>query len=144
MTINKPMALGSQIKLEFRNVGFREGRKTSRVPREKTLVARMRTNNKLNPYMARGRMESNPGGTLVGGKHSHNCSIAFPLSLFDLAQASYHLVMCQLTFYWQVRMGNIHYVCLFYATVFLICSLLVNTVMQTVQAIVKNQNWKMR
>ena len=40
-----------QVELEFRNVSFfQEGGKTG-VPEEKTLGARTRTNNKLNPHM---------------------------------------------------------------------------------------------
>ena len=49
LTTDKPVALGFQIELEFGNVGFLGEEKTG-VPREKTLGARMRTNNKLNPH----------------------------------------------------------------------------------------------
>ena len=43
-------ALRFQIDLEFRNVGFGEEGKTGE-PGEKTLGARTRTNNKLNPHI---------------------------------------------------------------------------------------------
>ena len=43
---DKPMVLGFLIKLEFKNVGFYEERKTNGKRRSKT-----RTNNKLNPLM---------------------------------------------------------------------------------------------
>ena len=56
MTLNsrvtdKSVALEFQVELEFRNVSFCEGGKTGVVPGEKTLGARTRTNNKLNPHM---------------------------------------------------------------------------------------------
>ena len=41
-----------QIKLEFESVGFLKGEGKTRVPGEKNLGARERTNNKLNPHMA--------------------------------------------------------------------------------------------
>ena len=47
---DKPVALKFQVELEFRNVSFEEGGKTGAVPGEKTLGARIRTNNKLNPH----------------------------------------------------------------------------------------------
>ena len=44
-------ALAIQIELEFWSVGF-EGEGKTRLPGEKSLGARERTNNKLNPHMA--------------------------------------------------------------------------------------------
>ena len=68
-----------QIELEFGNVGFRGEGKT-RVPREKPLGARKKTNNQLNPQ--RQVQDSNVGQT--GGRRAlsplrHPCS---PLCLF--------------------------------------------------------------
>ena len=50
LTTDKPVALGFQIELEFGNVGFLGEGKTGE-PGEKTLEAKTRTNNKLNPHM---------------------------------------------------------------------------------------------
>ena len=55
MTLNsrvtdKPVALEFQVELEFRNVSFWGGKK-NRSTRRKTLGARTRTNNTLNPHM---------------------------------------------------------------------------------------------
>ena len=49
LTTDKPVALGFQIELEFGNVGFC-GQGKTRVPGEKPLGKRTRTNNKLNPH----------------------------------------------------------------------------------------------
>ena len=49
LKIDKPVALGFQIELEFGNVGCGEGK--TGVPGEKPLGARTRTNNKLNPHL---------------------------------------------------------------------------------------------
>ena len=58
-----------QVQLEFRNVSFWRGRKNQSTWRKKTLRARTRTNNKLNPT----------NSTLpVGGRHSHHCAIPAP------------------------------------------------------------------
>ena len=52
---DKPVALRFRIKLEFGNVGFLEEGK-ARVPGEKPLGARTRTNNKLKPHGSRRRV----------------------------------------------------------------------------------------
>ena len=61
------------VELEVGNVGF-GGEGNTRVPGEKPLGARERTNNKLNPHMA-----STPGfeprAALLGGERSHHCAI---------------------------------------------------------------------
>jgi len=51
---DKPVALDSRIELEFGNVVLEEGGKTTEYPEKKTLGARTRTNNKLNPHMTLG------------------------------------------------------------------------------------------
>jgi len=51
---DKPVALEFQIELEFRNVDFLR-REENRRTRRKTLGARTRTNNKLNPHMTPGQ-----------------------------------------------------------------------------------------
>ncbi len=51
-------------------------REENRRTRRKTLGARTRTNNKLNPHMAPGRNRTR--ATLVGGERSHHCAIPAP------------------------------------------------------------------
>jgi len=53
LTTDKAVALEFPIELECRNVDFRGGRKTGET-RTKTLRARTRTNNKINPLMTPG------------------------------------------------------------------------------------------
>ena len=54
------------------SVGFCRGRKTGK-HRRKNPQSKARTNNKLNPHMASGW--SRTRATLVGGEHSHYCTI---------------------------------------------------------------------
>ena len=61
-----------QIELDFRSVGFL-GEGTTRVPGEKHLGARTRTNNKVNSYDAETMNQTQVA--LVGGECSHHCSI---------------------------------------------------------------------
>ena len=53
-------------------------REDNRRTQRKTLVARTRTNNKLNPHITRGRNRIR--ATLPGGEHSHHCAIPAPPS----------------------------------------------------------------
>ena len=51
-----------------------KGRKTG-VPEEKTLGARMRINNKLNPHITPSPGIETGRATLMSGKRSHHCAI---------------------------------------------------------------------
>ena len=63
------------VELEFGDVGFHRGRKNWRT-RRKTLGARMRTMNKLNPHMSPGRNRTQATGQ--GGERHRNCTIPVP------------------------------------------------------------------
>ena len=76
---DKPVALEFHVELEFRNVSFWGGRKIGE-PGEKTLGARTRTNNKLNPHMTP-KSGNRTRATLVGGERSHHCAIPAPTTI---------------------------------------------------------------
>jgi len=63
------------VELEFGLLVYVEGGKPE--DRRKTLGARTRTNNKLNPHMTPGR--NGTRDTLVGGERSHRCATPAPL-----------------------------------------------------------------
>jgi len=72
--VNKSNALYKQVELEFGNVGFYGERKPENWRR--TLRARTRTNNKLNPHDTGTGNQTRD--TLVGGERSHHCAIPAP------------------------------------------------------------------
>jgi len=67
---------------------FEEGGKTEG-PGKKTLGARTRTNNKLNPHICDTGSGNQTWATLVGGEHSHHCTIPTPPSIFNLRGVAY-------------------------------------------------------
>ena len=80
---DKPVALEFPIELEFRNVDFLS-REENRRTRRKTLRARARTNNKLNPHMTPGNRTRD---TLVVGGRSHHIATPVPLSFINWYKA---------------------------------------------------------
>jgi len=69
------------VKLEFRVLHFEEGEKLENL--EKNPQSNNRTNNKLDPHMAKGRNQTQ--ATLVGEEHSHHYAIPAPLKCESLS-----------------------------------------------------------